>query len=34
LLVVVDAQDPMVQAFLARPRFVREIATPLLLLNA
>lgn len=33
LLVVVDAADPMVQAFLARPRFVREIATPLLLLN-
>jgi hypothetical protein len=33
-LVVVDAHDPIVQAFLTRPRIVREIATPLLLLNA
>lgn len=33
LLVIVDAEDPMVKSFLARPRFVREIATPLLLLN-
>jgi hypothetical protein len=34
LLVVVDANDPIVKSFLTRPRFVREIATPLLLLNA
>ena len=34
LLAVIDAADPIVQAFLARPRFVREIATPVLLLNA
>lgn len=34
LLVVVDAQDPIAKSFLARPRLVREIATPLLLLNA
>jgi hypothetical protein len=34
LLVVVDAEDPMVKALLARPRFVREFATPLLLLKS
>jgi len=34
LLVVIDAEDPIAKAFLARPRFVREIATPLLLLKS
>jgi hypothetical protein len=33
-LAILDAADPLAEAFLARPRFLRELATPLLLLNA
>lgn len=33
VLAVVDAKDPIVDAFIARPRFLRELATPLLLLK-
>jgi nucleotide-binding universal stress UspA family protein len=33
VLAVADASDPMVAAFIARPRYLREIATPLLLLR-
>lgn len=34
VLAVADASDPMVAAFIARPRYLREIATPLLLLKS
>lgn len=33
-LAVVAAADPLVEKFLARPRYLRELATPLLLLKA
>jgi hypothetical protein len=33
-LAIVDAADPLAREFLARPRFLRELATPLLLLKA
>lgn len=33
ILAVVDAKDPIVDALIARPRFLREMATPLLLLK-
>lgn len=33
-LAVVDAADPLAHEFLARPRFLRELATPLLLLKS
>lgn len=34
ILAVVDAKDPIADAFIARPRFLRELATPLLLLKS
>jgi hypothetical protein len=33
-LAIIAAGDPLTEAFLARPRHLRELATPLLLLNA
>lgn len=33
VLAVVDAKDPIADALIARPRFLRELATPLLLLK-
>lgn len=34
VLAVIDAKDPIADAFIARPRFLRELATPLLLLKS
>jgi hypothetical protein len=34
ILAVIDAKDPIADAFTARPRFLRELATPLLLLKS
>jgi hypothetical protein len=33
-LAIVDAADPLAREYLARPRFLRELATPLLLLKS
>jgi hypothetical protein len=34
ILAIADAADPLSQEFLQRPRFLRELAAPLLLLKA